>query len=438
MKPVDLLLTDASEVVTCDRGPKGPWRGAARSEDLGLVSDGAVAIRGGRIVAVGPTREIVTGYRARTRVSLAGRTLLPGLVDAHTHPVFARWREQEFELRCAGAHYEEILAAGGGIHASAQALAHASLQDLATSMRAHLDRMLIGGTTLAEAKSGYGLSLEGEVKSLRAMQRAARGHPVQVARTFLGAHVVPTAYRERRAAYVRLVIQEMLPRVAQGGLAEFCDVFVEKSAFTPAEARRILGAAATLGLKAKLHVDQFRDGGGAALAARLGAVSADHLDATGAAGARALARSGTIGVLLPTASVFTGLKHIARARPLLEAGVAIALASDFNPGTSPGESLLLAAALGCTLLGMTPAESILGITRNAAAALDREPQAGRIAVGRRADLVALDAPSHVFAPYRLGSTLVHSVWVRGVLVAQQGRRVQAPHTRSPHRKETKR
>lgn len=433
MKAADLLLTDAAEVVTMDRGGPGPWRGAATSEDLGVVEGGALAVARGRILAVGPTKEIRARYRAPRRVRLTGQTVLPGLVDAHTHPVFAAWREREYALRCAGADYEAILAAGGGIHASARALSGVPLAALAAQMRGHLDRMLRAGTTLVEAKSGYALTARGEARSLRAMARAARGHPVQVVRTFLGAHVVPEAYRRRRAAYVRLLTEEMLPQVARARLAEFCDVFVEQGAFTPNEARRILDRARRLGLGTKLHVDQFRDGGGAALAARLRATSADHLDATGPAGARALARAGTVGVLLPTAAVFTGLKHRAPGRTLLDAGVAVAVASDFNPGTSPGESLLLCASLATTLFGLTPAEALLGITRNAAAALGREARAGRLGPGRPADLVVLDAPSHLHAPYRIGAALVESVWVRGRRVVWRGRRVGAPTAPAPRK-----
>jgi imidazolonepropionase len=421
VKSADLLLLGASEVVTLDGGRAGPKRGAEMG-DIGVVEDGAVAIRGRRIVAVGRTNEIAGSFRAMRRIFCRGRTVLPGFVDAHTHPAFARMREDEYARRCRGEDYEAILAAGGGIHASADALREMPLDVLADGVEARLDAMLLHGTTAAEAKSGYGLTTAAEVKSLRAIRRAAARHPMTVARTLLGAHVVPREYAHRRGDYVDLVVDEMIPRVAKEKLASFCDVFVERGAFTVREARRILRAGRARGLRPKVHADQFRDQGGARLAAELRAISVEHVDATGPRGIRALAEARVIAVLLPSASLFTGLRHVPDARALIEAGCAVALATDFNPGTSPSENLALAASLGCSLLGMTPEEVVTAITRNAAAATGLEDEHGRIAAGRRANLVVLDAPSYTFLPYRLGTNLVHRVVVDGRTVVLRGRR----------------
>lgn len=412
MRACDLLLLGASEVVTVDDGTPGPATGAAANH-LGIVPDGAVAIRAGRIVAIGPSSELRAAFRPTKRVHLKGRAVLPGFVECHTHPVFARWREEEFALRTQGATYEAILAAGGGIHASAEALGQADDDDLVAGVRQRLDDLLDHGVVAAEGKSGYGLSLERELTSLDVLRRAARDHPVHLERTFLGAHVVPRSHADRRADYVRLIVDEMLPRIAKRRLARFCDVFVERGAFTVAEARTIFEAGKRHGLVPKVHADQFRDGGGALLAAEVGAISAEHVDATGPQGRKALAAAGVIAVLLPTASVFTGLVHKPDARALLDAGVPVALSTDLNPGSSPTANIALAAGLGCALLGMTPAETITAITRNAACAIGQDGRFGRLVVDRPADLVVLDAPSHVHLPYRLGQNLVHHVYVRG-------------------------
>jgi imidazolonepropionase len=296
-----------------------------------------------------------------------------------------------------------------------------SQDDLAEGVRGRLDRMLIHGTVAAEAKSGYGLTTESELRSLRAIRQAAARHPMTVVRTFLGAHVVPEEYEDDRAAYVQLIIEEMLPRVAKQKLAEFCDVFVERGAFSVAEARAILLAGRRLGLRPKVHADQFRDRGGARLAAEVKAVSVEHVDATRRSGLRALARAGVVPVLLPSASLFTGLKHVPDARALIEEHCAVALATDFNPGTSPTENLQLVASLGCSVLKMTPEEVVTAITRNAAVASGLGDTHGRIAEGRPAHLVILDAPSYEHLPYRMGTNLVWRVLIGGQVVAERGR-----------------
>ena len=422
MRTIDLLLVGASQVVTVDGGD-GPKAGPQAMNDLGVIEYGAVAIHRGRVVEVGDTITLAQKYRGLRRISCRNRTILPGLVDPHTHPAFARMREDEFAMRCRGASYEEIFEAGGGIHASARRLREQPIEGLVTGIRRRFDRMLLHGTTTVEAKSGYGLNTESEIKSLQAIRRASRDHPMRVVRTFLGAHAMPPEHAERRETYVREVIEEMLPRIERRKLATFCDVFVEKGAFTVDEGRRILMAAKKHGLRPKVHADQFRDGGGAALAAEVGAISAEHLDATGPEGIAVLAKKGVIPVLLPGACLFLDLDR-PNARAMIDAGCAVALATDFNPGSSPTENLHLIASLGCTQLGMTPEESIVAITRNAAAAVGLEAKAGRIARGRPADLVLLDAPSYLHVPYRMGTNLVHTVIAKGRIVVERGRIVR--------------
>lgn len=420
MRTIDLMLLGASEVVTCDGGGDGPKRGAEAMNDLGLVRDGAVAIHRGKVVEVGPTNELARRYRAYKRIFCRDRVVMPGFVDAHTHPVFAAMREREFAMRCRGASYEEIFAAGGGIHASAEALRGMSTEELARLVRIRLGRMLLHGTVAAEAKSGYGLTTAGEIKSLKALKRGAKDHPVTVIPTFLGAHAMPPEFAKERETYVREVIREMIPAVAEAKLAVFCDVFVERGAFTLEEGRRVLRAGKRHGLRPKIHADEFRDGGGAALAAEMKAVSAEHLGATGPAGIRALAKAKVIPVLLPGTSLFLGLKT-PDARGMIEAGCAVALATDFNPGSSPTENLFLIAALGCRMLGLTPEEALTAITRNAAEAAGLGDRFGRIAPGRRADILVLDAPSYTFVPYRMGTNLVHQVLIGGRVVVDRGR-----------------
>ncbi len=421
MKSADLLLLGASQVVTVDGGRAHAKRGAKEMNDLRVIEDGAIAVRRGRIADIGTTNHITARWRGLERIHCRGRTILPGFVDAHTHPVFAKYRADEFARRCRGADYEEILATGGGIHASARALRACSQDELARDVHERLDRMLLHGTVAVEAKSGYGLTVESELKSLRAIRQGAAKHPLTVVRTFLGAHVVPEEYKRDRAGYVRLVIETMIPRVAKQRLAKFCDVFVERGAFSIAEARAILLAGRRHGMRPKVHADQFRDRGGARLAADVRAISVEHVDATRRAGMRALAGAGVVPVLLPSASLFTGLKHIPNARALIEEGCAVALATDYNPGTSPTENLQLVASLGCSLLGMTPEEVVTAITRNAAVATGLAETHGRIATGRHAHLVVLDAPSYEHLPYRMGTNLVWGVVVGGRVVVREGR-----------------
>lgn len=387
----DLLVTGIGQAV--DPGPGGG------SDPLHVVEDAWIAIAGGRIesVGTGPPPE-----RAGPRLDAGGAVALPGLVDPHTHALFGATREHEFERRLAGATYQEIAAEGGGIQCSVDDLRGRTREDLVALARPRLATALEWGVTTVEVKSGYGLTLQDETKSLEAIaELAAMDDLPRIVPTFLGAHAVPAERAGDREAYVREVIEAMLPAVAGAGLAEFCDVFCEEGAFTLEESERILSAAAGHGLGLKIHAEEFTPMGGAALAARLGAASADHLIAIDDAGIDALAGSDTVAVLLPGTSFFLRLGRHAPGRALVDAGVRVALATDFNPGSSMTQNQLLMIAFACCTLGLTIPEAIRGATREAAAALRRDDR-GTLAHGALGDLALFDVPDWRHLAYHYG------------------------------------
>jgi imidazolonepropionase len=380
--------------------------------ELEVLTDAAVWVGDdGRIHAVGPYRALREAATGAEVVEVEG-VLFPGFVDAHTHAVFGAPRLDDQERRARGVSYQEIAAAGGGILWSVEDLRRRSREELVDLTARRLRHLLRNGTTTVEVKSGYGLALEHELKQLEVVRALRRGAPRLVG-TFLGAHEVPPEYRADPEAYVRLIIEEMLPAVARQAVARFCDVFCEPGVFSPDQARRILEAAQRHGLKAKLHADELDGSGGAELAASLGAVSADHLAQVSERGIAALAGSDTVAVLLPGTMLFLGKARHAPARRLIEAGAAVALATDFNPGSSPGMSLPLIAMLGVTQMGMMPAEAVLAITVNAAAAIGEAEVIGQIAPGFRADLVLLAIQDWRELAYWYGVDLVRAVWVAG-------------------------
>ena len=412
--PVDLLLTGIGELCTLDA--PGPRRGAALGE-LGLVRDAALAVREGRVVAYGPAAEL-SGLDARETVDAGGACVVPGYVDPHTHAVYGRTRQDEYERRLRGETYLEIAAAGGGIHASVNDLRARSEDELVELSVPRLRELLAHGTTTVEIKSGYGLSLDDELKMLRAARRAADAAGLRAVLTCLAAHEVPKDYADRRGDYVRLVCEEILPRVAQEGLADRLDVFCEPSVFDLEETETILARGLELGLRATVHADELEPFGGAVLAARLGAGSADHLIRIDRTGIEALADSDTVAVLLP-GTVFTlGLREYAPAREMIEAGVAVALATDYNPGSSPISSIPLVMAIACTQMKLSPAESLVGATLNAACALGLDDEVGSLAPGRRADFLILDVDDHRLVPYHAGRNPVAAVY-------RDGRRIPA-------------
>ena len=401
---VDRLFVHCRQLVTLTDGPPtGPRRGAAM-QPLGVVDDGAVAVKDGRVVAVGPTDRIARDYRAAEELDLSGYVVLPGFVDCHTHPVFAATREHEFHLRCAGADYMAIAQAGGGILSSMRAVRSASRGELIERTERHLWRFLEHGTTTIEAKSGYGLSLADEQKSLEALQQAGAVVPLTMRRTFLGAHEVPPEYREQREAYVQLLCERMIPALAP--LADYCDVFAEPGVFDRGQSERILRAALAAGLRLRVHSDEIQPMGGAELAVALGADSADHLGRISDEGIRALAASDTVGVLLPGTIFFLGKTHYAPARRMLEAGCAVALATDFNPGSCHTQSMTLIHTLACTQLKMGVAECIVASTINPAFSLQLDHDVGTLHPGKRADLCVLDIPSHEAIGYAFGGNPV--------------------------------
>jgi imidazolonepropionase len=342
--------------------------------------------------------------------------ITPGFVDSHTHAVFGAWRAAEYAMRSRGVPYMEIARRGGGINASVRDIRERSVEELVELARPRIDAMLSGGTTTAEVKSGYGLDTANELKQLRAV-RALQAHtPVQLVPTFMGAHEFPEEYRDRRDAYVDVVVNEMIPAVAGEGLAVFCDVFMEPGVFTAAQTRRVLEAGARHGLVPKLHADELENSGAAELAAELGAASADHLGAISETGIQAIAHSDTVATLLPATLLFLGKARYAPARRLLDAGATIALATDFNPGSSPTTSMPLVLTLACSQMGMDPLEAIVAATAGGARALRLTDGTGTLAAGAPADIAVWDVPDHHELPYRFGAAPLRSLWKRGLCV----------------------
>ncbi len=411
----DLLIYDAAQVLTL-AAPDGPKRGAAM-RDLGIIPNGAVAIREGRILDVGPSAELRSQVRAAQTLYAGGSLIMPGFVDPHTHLVWAGDRADEFEMRVAGASYQAIMAAGGGIMSTVRRTRAASLSELVLQTRARLERMLAHGTTTVEIKTGYGLNVADELKQLEAIDRLQADTPMRLVPTFLGAHAIPAEYAGRADEYVDRVVEEMLPAaVAADAPPAFCDVFCEEGAFSLAQSRRVLEAARALGLGLKIHADEFAALGGTRLAVELGAVSADHLVCTPPDEIGRLAQSDTIAVALPGTPFGLGQRDYTPARAILDAGGALALATDCNPGTCWCEDMQFMIALACRYMGLTPAEAISAATINAAYAVGLGDEVGSLEPGKRADLLLLDIPSHRHLGYRFGSNLVQAVVVEGRLL----------------------
>lgn len=378
------VLVNIAQLATC--------RAEGGQGDIHAIPDAAMAWDDEGVIRwVGSEKQLPTEYRGVEPSDAGGRLVIPGLVDCHTHLAFAGWRADEFEQRLRGRSYLEIAQAGGGIMSTVRQTRAASEADLCRRAEDFLRQMLPLGVTTVECKSGYGLEPGAELRLLRAYRRASEVQPVRMVPTFLGAHVVPPEFRDNRTRYVDLLVDRMIPAVAKEKLAVCCDVFVEESAFTVPEARRILRAGQDSGLAAKLHADQLTGGGGAELAAELGALSADHLEHISESGIRAMATKGVVAVSLPLASLYLGQPPMP-ARRLIEAGVAVAVATDFNPGSAPSFHLPLALTLACTLQHMTPAEALKGATIHAARAVGLERQVGSLEVGKAADFAIIDAP----------------------------------------------
>lgn len=400
------VLRNIAQLATCPAGNP--------QNDAGLIGQAALAWRGERIRWVGPYRELPAEFRSDPVIDCGRRLVVPGLIDSHTHLCFGGWRGDEFEARLQGSSYQQIAAAGGGIARTVAATRGASTGDLQRKARASLDAMLRLGVTTVECKSGYGLDETNELKQLEVYRRLDADHAVDLVPTFLGAHIVPPEHRRHRDRYVELLCQVLIPRVARQRLARFCDVFVDDGAFTPEEARRILVAARAHGLGLKVHADQLSAGGGAGLAAQMGAVSAEHLEYASDRDIKALAKSGTVAVSLPLASLYLGERYLP-ARKMLAAGVRVAVATDFNPGSAPSYHLPLAMTLACLNQAMTPQEALMGATSVAAQALSLHGDRGSLRPGYRADLAIIDAPSlnqwlYHFVPNACVNVLKNGEW----------------------------
>ena len=414
---VDLLIVNANELVTLAGGNEKP-RVGKQMRELGIIRDGCLAVRDGRIVAVGRTGEVTKVVRADTVLSASGKTVLPGFVDAHTHLVFAGFREDEFQMRVEGASYLEVLGAGGGILKTVRETRKASVDRLVDVGIKALDGMLEHGTTTVEAKSGYGLTTRDELKILEVNRRLNQLHGVDVVSTFLGAHAVPPEFKGNVQGYVSLVIDEMIPRVAEKELAEFCDVFCERGVFGLEQTRRILTVGKSRGLRAKVHADEMGQLGGAELAADVGAVSAEHLLFASAEGVKAMGEKGVIAVLLPAAAFSLMIGRFADARLMIDYGVPVALGTDFNPNCLV-ENMQLVIAFACYLMRLTPAEAITAATINSAWAVGRAKDVGSLEVGKKADVVVLDVPNHKFLGYHFGVNLVEKVVKNGRVVVDK-------------------
>ncbi|HEX5966702.1 MAG TPA: imidazolonepropionase [Pyrinomonadaceae bacterium] len=410
-----LAIVNCSQLVTL-AGPARPRVGPEMRE-LAIINDGALLVRNGLIESVNTSSQIKATINSDcVVVDAGGRVVMPGFVDAHTHPVFAGTRAGEFEERSAGATYQQIAARGGGIQSTVNQTRAASLDDLVSTGRRYAAWFLRGGTTTVEAKSGYGLSLEDEIKILRAIKKLDEETPLRYVPTFLGAHTIPKEYAARRDEYIALIIDEMLPQVAREKLADFADVFFEQNVFTSDESWKILSAARCHGLGLRMHADQLSLSGGAKLAAELGTITADHLEHTDAEGIAALKSAGVQPVLLPGSVYALGSSRYPAAREMIDAGLAVVLATDFNPGSSPTPSMTMILSLAATHLRMTPAESITAATINAAHSLNRGAQLGSLEPRKIADIVIHDCADYRELAYFFGIEHAWQVYASGECV----------------------
>jgi imidazolonepropionase len=414
MLHADLLIRSAREILTC--AGRAPLAGTSQ-RSAAPIKDASLASLDGRIVAVGPAAQvdsIITLTPGARTVDASGCSIVPGFVDAHTHALFAGDRRDELRRRLAGATYAEIAAAGGGILSTVAATRAASEDDLVQQSRVRLEEMLAAGTTTCEVKSGYGLTVESELKMLRAARRLQTSQPIDLAITFMGAHEVPVEYRSRRDSYVDLVVEEMIPAAAAEGIAEWCDVFCEAGVFTPAESERILRAGLAHGLSARIHADELGASGGSQVSARVGARSADHLIFVPGDGIEAMARAGVTATLLPNAAFYLKLGRFAPARALIEAGVPVALATDVNPGGGFSPSMPFAMSLACFSMNLTFEEALVAATINGAWSLDRASDVGSLETGKLMDAVLVrgDAVNLI----RNGAPAIAGVIKRGLIV----------------------
>ncbi len=411
-----MIITNIGQLATMATG--GTCKTAKQMDDAGIIYDAGIAIKDGRILEVGPSDKIEKKYTWDEAIDAGGQILTPGFVDSHSHPVFVHTREDEFAMRLAGKSYVEISLAGGGIRSSIAATRAASVEELVELSVPRIQKMIPLGTTTLEAKSGYGLSLESELKQLKAIAELAKILPIDIVCTFMGAHEYPSEYEKDHEGYLRILIDEMIPAVKEQGIAEFCDIFTEAHVFSIEESRWVLRAAKEHGLKLKMHADEIAWIGGAELAAEMGCVSADHLGAASDQGIMALKAAKVIPTLLPATLFSLASKTYARGRFMIDSGLSVAIATDYNPGSCNCDSMPFTMSLACLQMGFTPIEALSAATINAACALDRGDQVGSLEVGKLADIIFWDIPSLNFIPYHLGSSHIVKVLKRGRTIFQ--------------------
>jgi len=412
---VDLILSNIGDLLTLQGSDKPHCQ--EQMQDLGIIHDAAIAITNGRIVDIGAAALIMNRYQSNHTYDLKGQLVMPGFVDSHTHPVFMHTREAEFAMRIAGKTYVEISQAGGGIRSTIKTTRNANPDDLYSLARKRIEKMIALGTTTLEAKSGYGLSTASELMQLEVIASLAKDLPLDIVPTFMGAHEYPEEYKSDHETYLKILIHEMIPAVAKQGIARFCDIFCEAHVFSIEESERVLKVAKAAGLSLKMHADEIVPIGGAELAAKMGCISADHLGATSDFGITALKTASVIPVLLPATLFSLRSKNYARARDMIQAGLPVAIATDYNPGSCNCDSMPLTITLSCLQMGMMPAEAITAATINAAFALGMQSEVGSLEIGKKADLTVWDIPSYNFIPYHFGSSHIKAVVKEGNLIS---------------------
>ncbi len=418
-----LFISNANQVVTMAGHSDKPAKKEAMS-DITILEHGSIWIEDGKIVEVGTDAEMREKYQGQldsvTEIDASGKTVTPGLIDPHTHLVHAGTRENEYAMRLKGKTYMEIMESGGGIHATTRATQAASYETLYEASKKRLDKFLLHGVTTVEAKSGYGLTLEHELKQLKVAEQLRQNHPIDIVSTFMGAHAVPLDEKRNPEAFVTRVVEEMIPEVAERKLATFNDVFCERGVFTPEQSKRVLEAGKQYGLTPKIHADEIEPYAGAELAAEVGAISADHLLKASDAGIKAMAEKEVVGVLLPGTAFFL-MAEFAPARKMIDAGVAVALSTDQNPGSSPTISLPFIMNLGCLKMNMTPEEVLTATTINAAHAIGCAGEAGSLEAGKKADITIFDVPNYLTLSYQYGMNHVDTVIKSGKQLVVEGR-----------------
>ncbi len=417
MKTIDLIIHNIRDLITL-KGPNHP-RSKEEMNELGILKQVSIAIHEEKIIEIADEAIITSKYQSQENIDASNMLAMPGFVDPHTHPVFVNTRENEFEMRIMGKTYVDISKAGGGILSSIKAVREADEESLYQLAKQRIQRMIECGTTTLEAKSGYGLNTESEIKMLSVIKRLNENMPIDIIPTLMGAHEIPLEYRQDREAYIKLMEEEMMPEVKRQNLAEYVDIFTEAHVYNIEESRRILTKAKELGFKLRMHADEIEAIGGAELAGELGVISADHLGACSDHGIQAMKEAGTIATLLPATLFSLRAKSYARARQMIDNGLPVAIATDYNPGSCNCDNMQLVISLSCLQMGMTPAEAICAATYNAACALQLNHLLGSLEIGKQADIILMDIPSYQFIPYHLGSNQVKKVIKKGKCIFER-------------------